>query len=89
MEGELRSQATDGWYTLANTASSRLYLKQYSARLSDYLEQVLEPLATLATRYGYVYPSDKIDFIWKTLLQNYPHDSICGCSIDEVHRGME
>lgn len=88
VEGELRSQATDGWYTLANTASSRLYLKQYSARLSDYLEQVLEPLATLATRYGYVYPSDKIDFIWKTLLQNYPHDSICGCSIDEVHRGM-
>ena len=28
VEGELRSQATDGWYTLANTASSRLYLKQ-------------------------------------------------------------
>jgi len=25
---------------------------------------------------------------WKDLLQNHPHDSICGCSIDEVHRDM-
>src|SRR5439155_475097 len=22
---------------------------------------------------------------WKTLLQNHPHDSICGCSVDAVH----
>ena len=28
-------------------------------------------------------------YAWKTLLQNAPHDSICGCSIDEVHREME
>jgi len=25
---------------------------------------------------------------WKNLLQNHPHDSICGCSIDSVHREM-
>src|SRR5258708_38828522 len=25
---------------------------------------------------------------WKHLLQNHPHDSICGCSIDTVHREM-
>ncbi len=25
---------------------------------------------------------------WKTLLLNHPHDSICGCSIDQVHRDM-
>ena len=23
--------------------------------------------------------------LWRTLLQNHPHDSICGCSIDDVH----
>jgi mannosylglycerate hydrolase len=23
---------------------------------------------------------------WRHLLQNHPHDSICGCSIDQVHR---
>lgn len=25
---------------------------------------------------------------WQLLLQNHPHDSICGCSIDQVHREM-
>ena len=25
---------------------------------------------------------------WRTLMQNHPHDSICGCSIDPVHREM-
>lgn len=28
VSGELTSQETDGWYTLANTASARIYLKQ-------------------------------------------------------------
>ena len=26
---------------------------------------------------------------WRYLLQNQPHDSICGCSVDQVHREME
>ena len=26
---------------------------------------------------------------WKYLLQNQPHDSICGCSIDQVHEEMQ
>ena len=25
---------------------------------------------------------------WRILLQNHPHDSICGCSVDQVHREM-
>jgi alpha-mannosidase len=25
---------------------------------------------------------------WRLLLQNHPHDSICGCSVDQVHREM-
>lgn len=86
--GELRSQETDGWYTLANTASSRIYLKQRSKYLSDYLEKVLEPLATIAQKNGKEYPHHKIDFAWKSLLQNYPHDSICGCGVDEIHQLM-
>ena len=27
----------------------------------------------------------ELGYAWKTLLQNHPHDSICGCSIDAVH----
>src|SRR5204863_2464322 len=31
------------------------------------------------------YPAGELRYAWKTLLQNHPHDSICGCSIDAVH----
>lgn len=27
-----------------------------------------------------------LNYQWKHLLQNHAHDSICGCSIDRVHR---
>ncbi|RXD25250.1 alpha-mannosidase, partial [Acinetobacter baumannii] len=27
-------------------------------------------------------------YAWKLLMENHPHDSICGCSVDEVHREM-
>jgi mannosylglycerate hydrolase len=34
---------------------------------------------------AFSYPSGQLRHAWKTLLQNQPHDSICGCSIDAVH----
>jgi alpha-mannosidase len=86
--GELTSQETDGWYTLANTASSRVYLKQWNTRVSRQLENVAEPLATMAYEATKQYPHDVLDHAWKLLMQNHPHDSICGCSVDEVHREM-
>ena len=33
----------------------------------------------------YRYPHGELRHAWKTLMQNHPHDSICGCSIDAVH----
>lgn len=86
--GELTSQETDGWYTLANMASSRVYLKQWNTKVERQLENVTEPLASLAYRVTGEYPHDKLTYAWKTLMQNHPHDSICGCSVDEVHREM-
>ncbi|MDX5038989.1 alpha-mannosidase, partial [Streptococcus suis] len=47
VKGELISQETDGWYTLANTASSRIYLKQANDQASQLLEQVVEPLVVM------------------------------------------
>lgn len=88
VSGELTSQETDGWYTLANTASSRVYLKQWNTKVQRLLENVVEPLHTLNYELTGNYPSDELEYAWKTLLQNHPHDSICGCSVDEVHREM-
>lgn len=86
VQGELTSQETDGWYTLANTSSARIYLKQAFQENSNLLEQVVEPLTVITGGHNH---KDQLTYAWKTLLQNAPHDSICGCSVDEVHREME
>ncbi len=89
VRGELRSQRTDGWSTLVNTASARVYLKQMNERGQTLLEKVAEPLAAYASvAAGLAYPHHLFTYAWKTLMQNHPHDSICGCSVDEVHREM-
>ncbi|MDR6550746.1 alpha-mannosidase [Paenibacillus qinlingensis] len=90
VKGELRSQRTDGWSTLVNTASARVYLKQMNQLGQSMLEKVAEPLAAFAhvLKVGEKYPHHLFTYAWKTLMQNHPHDSICGCSVDEVHREM-
>ncbi|TMV44206.1 alpha-mannosidase [Paenibacillus mesophilus] len=88
IRGELRSQRTAGWYTLVNTASSRIYLKQMNHRVQTLLEKAAEPLTAIASSLGEEYPAHLLEYGWKTLMQNHPHDSICGCSVDAVHREM-
>ena len=90
IDGELRNQRTDGWSTLVNTASSRIYLKQMNHHCQTLLEKLLEPLASMNYLSGKDkdYPKHYIRFMWKSLMKNHPHDSICGCSVDEVHREM-
>ena len=87
--GELRS-GSDG-DLLKGTLSSRVYLKQWNVLLQNRLEQQLEPLyAMLALTGGEeLYPDQHFRYMWKELMKNHPHDSICGCSRDEVHRHME
>lgn len=51
-------------------------------------EKVAEPLAAIAAKEGMEYPQDLFTYGWKLLMQNHPHDSICGCSVDDVHREM-
>ena len=88
IEGELRNQRTDGWSTLVNTASSRIYLKQWNSHCQTLLEKIAEPLASMGFLAGGTYPREYLRFMWKSLMKNHPHDSICGCSVDEVHREM-
>jgi alpha-mannosidase len=87
IRGELRNQKTDGWSTLVNTASSRIYLKQANDRCQTLLEKVLEPIGLMSGNRSL--HNDFSEFYWKMLMENHPHDSICGCSVDEVHREME
>lgn len=88
-QGELRNG--DSYQMLANTASTRVHLKQWNARLQWDLEGELEPLMATYVVVGAdeLYPGAQIEYCWKLLLENHAHDSICGCSRDEVHRHME
>ena len=84
--GELTEQHTDGLGSLVNTASSRIYLKQKNHAAQNALEKYAEPLSVISMLAGGRYRDAELRHAWKLLLQNHAHDSICGCSVDEVHR---
>jgi len=66
---------------LRGVNSTRVWIKQENVDCERLLLERCEPLAALAGGGA----SDEVRSLWRTLLQNHPHDSICGCSIDDVH----
>ena len=71
------------------TLSSRIYLKCMNDICQRELEKYAEPISILSWLNGGKYNSNVLMAIWKKLLKNHPHDSICGVSIDDVHIDME
>ena len=72
---------------LGGTISSRIYLKQANTAMERLLTHGVEPLQAAAALLGFPDPASAlVKTTWKTLLQNHQHDSICGCSVDSVHR---
>lgn len=94
LEGELREPAphpdnVESQWLIPGVTSSRVNLKQANARCQDLLCLWAEPLSAFASaRLGREYPAGYLEVAWRWLLQNHPHDSICGCSIDVVHEDM-
>ena len=71
---------------LPGTLSSRLYLKQLNAVSTWKLSRIAEPLQSFLESAELVKSrKNELDYAWKLLLKNHPHDSICGCSADDVH----
>ena len=77
--GELRSSARANM--LMGTLSARLDLKAAMARAERALTRYAEPFQAL---YGSAWPERLLELAWRRVLENSAHDSICGCSIDEV-----
>ncbi len=74
---------------LTGTLASRVYLKVWNAFCQSLLEKKFEPLYAENEILGIKpFPHEYATYMWKTLIQNHPHDSICGCSVDAVHRHM-
>ena len=84
LTGEMRSSQYA--HLLPSVLSTRMWIKQQNTASEHLLERMVEPLTAWATTLGAPYPQGLIRVAWKYLLQNHPHDSICGCSIDQVHR---
>jgi alpha-mannosidase len=77
-------------FILSGVLSSRVYLKQQNDACETLLAHIAEPLSALAwLRTGVNHCSPLLSHAWRALLKNHPHDSICGCSIDLVHRDMQ
>lgn len=87
LKGELRQNTNS--YILPNVWSTRSYLKVLNQTLEDVMTRVAEPLVALAYLGRQDAPLTYVDSIWEDILQNQPHDSICGCSIDAVHQENE
>jgi mannosylglycerate hydrolase len=73
-------------FGLQGVYSSRMALQQANERAQTLLESYAEPLSTWAWTLGKPYPASFLALAWRKLLQNHPHDDICGCSVDDVHR---
>ncbi len=90
--GELREPARDafrvGQYLIVHTISSRYPVKRRNDECQALLERWVEPCALMQKLAGGAPIPRYIDLAWEYLLKNHPHDSICGCSIDQVHRDM-
>ncbi|HOX27201.1 MAG TPA: glycoside hydrolase family 38 C-terminal domain-containing protein [Candidatus Krumholzibacteria bacterium] len=74
---------------LSGVWSARMPLKQANARCQGLLAHEVEPfLAYAHFIHGQPARAGLADLAWRKLVENHPHDSICGCSIDAVHRAM-
>ncbi|MBN2565891.1 MAG: hypothetical protein JXB46_09275, partial [Candidatus Eisenbacteria bacterium] len=77
-------------HILSGVWSARMELKQRNDEAQTLIAGYVEPLLSYAHfMLGRPYPVGLLDYAWKLLMKNHPHDSICGCSTDEVHREME
>jgi len=88
VKGELRDSYGYTW-TLQGTFSSRSELKRRYALAERLLVRDVEPWAAQARFRGD--GADRralVNAAWRPVLLSQPHDTLCGCSVDEVAQAM-
>jgi alpha-mannosidase len=87
VRGELRSPARSN--LTPGVSSSRAWIKQRDFENSYLIERIADPLIAIASLTADADDMTALlEVAWRTAIQNHPHDSICGCSIDQVHQDM-
>lgn len=70
------------------TISSRMDLKIKNFDCERWLQFYAEPFYNFASILGLNSTDKYLEIAWKLLVQNSSHDSIGGCSLDDVHTDM-
>jgi alpha-mannosidase len=102
VQGEFRCSQRSN--IIPGVLSARMWIKQRNRACETLLEGWAEPFSAFAgfvnsefvdsefVNSGYESTNLRFHeftaFAWRYLLQNHPHDSICGCSVDQVHEEM-
>jgi hypothetical protein len=86
---ELRDSYGYTW-ALQGTFASRARLKRRNAQVERLFVRDTEPWIALAALHdGHADRRALLRTAWTTLLLCHPHDTLCGCSVDEVARAMD
>jgi hypothetical protein len=85
VDGEMRHTGPAHGFLLPGVLSARSWQQRDHDAAEWRLVREAEPLATLAG----ISADQPLDLAWRTLLKCQPHDSICGCSTDEVHQEVD
>src|SRR5438067_3605160 len=90
VRGELRDSYGYTW-TLQGTFASRAAQKRSNAHVQRLLERDVEPWLALLALRGDADGARRalLHAAWRTLLLCHPHDTLCGCSTDEVARAAD
>ena len=90
VKGERRSSQFDlrSGNLYGYTTSARMDLKIRNFDCERWLQFYAEPFYNFASILGLDTNDQYLELAWKLLVQNSSHDSIGGCSLDQIHEDM-
>ncbi len=88
IRGELRDSYGYTW-TLGGTLGARAAQKRANARVERLLVRDVEPWVAFLPRRGAAHSAVLVDACWRAVLLAHPHDSLCGCSTDDVATAVD
>lgn len=76
-------------HLISHVLSSRYDLKKANDQCQTLMEKWVQPFTALSLLAGNPLRRGYQRLAYQSLIQNHPHDSICGCSQDQVHKDMQ
>lgn len=70
------------------TLSSRYDIKKSNDQCQTMMEKWAQPCAVLSAWKGVPLQKTYLDEAYRQIIKCHAHDSICGCSVDQVHQDM-